>query len=267
MKAAIAILAVLIVGSSAQTILETIQTTLQSPTLLLDSLGDTLRDALTNNTVVTRLLNLGQDLEGVRADLLAIRQGLSTSAKAQIDSVIAIIDSLNLNVPDGNALIEPVIDTLLSQIAGLVNPLIETLSSEITAENISLECLIDEVPRITGNASEVVDIVEQLIAADSQTLALLESLVPAVLNATNPVLAQIQSCPSGLLGSTICLPPLVSAFECKKVSNVQILFFFLPGPRINHFCSKSSSTSYRSTSNHHVKCGKPRNFRIYSNLV
>lgn len=212
MKAAIVLLAVLIIGSNAQINTNATAAVAQANELLNSFQNQTSQNInATADTINANLGEIAKVFVDLSQNLTGLKQGRSSNSAAQIQSVIILITGLNLGIPDANALLAPVIANLASQIAVLVNPTIDTLGSAITNGTTTLSCFTNEVPKIAENIAEAVAFVANVVLTDtSKVVKIVTGFVDSLRAQANDILVEAQKCPGGLIGELLCLPPLVS---------------------------------------------------------
>lgn len=189
MKTLFAIIAVMIVRSNAQGSSGAAAAIAQA-TEILGSLQNQISQNVSGSfgLIQERLGKIPADFDGINERIMAIEKGLSGEALKQFQKVAAQLTTQIQSFD--NDLLSPLIDRS-SRIANLLNPLIETLNFPFTNE----ECFLNEITKITGNATEVVKKTELEITED-----------------TNGVLKQINDLVSNLQDQQIAI--LDEAVKC-----------------------------------------------------
>lgn len=210
MKAAIALLAILIVGSHAANS-DDAATAVAQANQLLSSLQTQISQNISGAADIINA-NLGEItkvFDDLSKSLVDLKNGLSASAASLIQPVIASIAGLNLNLPDANTLLAPGINNITSQTSALVNPSIDALNTTISNGNTALQCFTNEVPKITGNATEVVTKVSTQISSDTKlVIADVTRLEDLLRTGVNEILEKAKNC-SGLT-IIVCIANIVS---------------------------------------------------------
>lgn len=207
MKTPIALLAILIVGSSAglssplTNILDAATVTTQCIQLLSslkNKISQTVLDA--DNLIDEPLEEIANAVEELSAAALGAAIGFSGDALTQIQSVVVLL--ANLSIPPGSALFATTTNNLTSQLTALVNPLIQTLNSKILSGAVRLQCFTKVVPKITGNITEVVaNTAEGIRWQIDEDFPVIKSHAKEIENQLEQLTEEFQAC----RGGTICV--------------------------------------------------------------
>lgn len=185
MKAAIALIAILIIGADTMAT-DDAAVAVAGANQIVSSLQGQITQEVTvaTDTVNSQLGALETALDGLKTGLVTIEPTLSGSDLTQIQTDIAMVDGLKQNISDANAQFEATANNLQSQIAGLVQPFIGTLSSAIANGVTTLQCFTDEVPKIIGNATAVATSAEDVLSKGTdvvrQEVAKLSSIIQTI---------------------------------------------------------------------------------------
>lgn len=214
MKAAVVLLAILVVRADA-TLTDDAAAAKAQSNQLLSSLQDQITQEVNvaADTVNTQFGALETDLDGLRTGLVTIAPTLSGSDLTQIQTDIATVDGMKQNISDANAQFGATANNLNSQIEGFVQPFIEALGSAIANEIINLECFTNEVPNIIGNATAVAtnagDILSEGTAVLRQEVKKISSIIALTALSITALPVKLSKCLISLRPIT-CVTNLVS---------------------------------------------------------
>lgn len=156
MKAAVVLLAILVIGADTTLTDDATAAEAQANQILADFQNQiTQRVNVTTNAINTQFEALKTDLDGLRTGLVTMEPTLSGSDLTQIQTDIATVDGIKQNISDANAQFGATANNLNSQIEGFVQPFIEALGTAIANGATALQCFTNEVPKIIGNATAI----------------------------------------------------------------------------------------------------------------